>query len=94
MVRLQPTAGVPHKRPALRMRRLSIGMFVFCIMLFGLLWLVFDPIQDIMFSILNDVATDYGITSQELAYFGLLPLLIGVILVVYMILAVVRRNKE
>lgn len=76
------------------MRRLSIGMFVFCIMLFGLLWLVFDPIQDIMFSILNDVATDYGITSQELAYFGLLPFLIGAMLVIFMILAMVRGRDK
>ena len=76
------------------MRRLSIGMFVLCMMIFGLMWLVFDPVQDIMFGILNSVATDYGITSQELAWFGLLPFLIGGLLVVYMILAVVRRDRE
>ena len=76
------------------MRKLSIGAFILCMMIFGLMWLVFDPVQDIMYSILNDVAVEYGVTSQELAWFGMLPLLIGTLLVVYMILAVVRRNKE
>ena len=76
-------------------RHLSVGLFLLCMMFFGLLWWVMKPVID-MFTVdlLGSVAADFGITAQELAYFSILPFMIGGTLAVYMVLALVRRKKN
>ena len=75
-------------------RHLSVGLFLLCMMFFAMLWWLLKPVIDMFTTdLLGTVAADFGITAQELAYFSILPFVIGGTLAVYMVLALVRRRK-
>lgn len=77
------------------MSRLSVGKFIFGMIFLGLIWWALKPVID-MFTgdLLYSVASDFGVTNQELAYFGLLPLLIGIILVAWLIIRVMKGRAR
>jgi len=79
------------------MSRIGLGVFLFGIMFFGLLWWVMKPVID-MFTVdmLGGLAVELGITNQELAYFSILPFIIGGMLGTWLVLRLVwnRGNKE
>ena len=78
------------------MNRINALQFLFAIGFLGLIWWVMKPVID-MFTVdlLNSVAVDFGITAQELAYWTVVPFIIGGMLVVWLVLRLVKgRNVQ
>ena len=73
--------------------KISIGAWLLGMMFLGLIWYAMKPAIDEVIGLLPGMAGTFGMTSQELAYFSLLPFLIGGILVIKLALGVLNRRR-
>ena len=75
--------------------RISLGIFLFGIIFFGLLWWVMKPVID-MFTIdmLSSLATELGITNQELSYWTVFPFIVGCMILVWLVLRLVWHRGD
>jgi len=79
------------------MYKLGLWSFIICVVLLGLLWIVLKPVMDEFTGpFLESYAESLGISSQELAFFAILPFLILLGLSIKLIVSLLHRgsNKE
>jgi H+/Cl- antiporter ClcA len=69
-----------------------IGLYTFLlgIVVLGLFWLAAKPVYDVVAQIVPGMA---GVTDTEKAWFGILPFLIGGLLLVWMIVRLTKRGR-
>ena len=73
------------------MSPISIGKFLLGIGIFGLMWLAFKPMWDELYAV---VVGSTGATDFEIMLFQLSPFIIMGIILISLIVAVTKRNRD